>query len=333
MAEHASRFSSWEEDDRAAWKVDRAFQGQVWQWLTRHPDIKVGKDGKAKQWSLATVQAHNGKITSKTKERNDTTLQNASIASAKDKSFDAYEATPASLSTDHILLSKDGNKPPAQTDQTVNKSSLAKAPKSPLFSSTPARAQATLREPSNDATFKRQEPHIKLYACDDRLWWAAAGHGPDHEKVPPNHFSCLSIIASFREKGIPQPELVRLSGQDNRSVPKRTQTLQEQGYIEKVPTFFKGHRTSQCILRRFAGSFSMEKNLETIVETSQRRVTEPDDSKSSKSSKSTYLGMIQYRDRIEKMFELLQQNPIYGWNKLKKDVVRMSADGSLVLKS
>ena len=173
---------------------------------------------------------------------------------------------------------------------------------------------------SNDGDAS-QVPYIKLYACDDRLWWAAAGHGPDHEKIPPNFFTCLSIIASFREKGIPQPELVRLSGQDNRSVPKRTQTLHEQGYIEKKPTFFGGHRTSQCILKRFATSFSMEKNFAAIVETGQRRPTEPDEPKSSNSGQSTYVGMIQYRDRIEKMFELLKGNPIFGWNDLKKEVV------------
>jgi transcription factor C subunit 3 len=46
-------------------------------------------------------------------------------------------------------------------------------------------------------------------------------------------FILLSIIAAHRGKGILQPELTRISGQDKRSTPLRTQRLHDKGYIEK----------------------------------------------------------------------------------------------------
>ena len=292
----------------------------------------MGKDGKAKQWSLTAIQTHNERFTSKSKEKNGNTRQKISSGEGFDKSLDPVAAMdiPAIIDND-VPFGQDSNEPLVPTLQTAgerNSDVVARDAELPVPSDSPTHTQTSIRASSHDSTPKSQEHYIKVYACDDRLWWAAAGHGPDHEKIPPHQFSCLSIIASFREKGISQPELVRLSGQDNRSVPRRTQSLQEQGYIEKKTTFYKGHRTSQCILKRFANSFSMEKNLKNIVEASYHKETGPDDPKSGRFSKSTYLGMIRYRDRIEKMFELLQQNPVYGWNELKKDVVSMMVDMS-----
>jgi transcription factor C subunit 3 len=81
-----------------------------------------------------------------------------------------------------------------------------------------------------------------------------AGHEPDETKVLPLEFALLSIIASHKSNGIFQTDLVKLSGQDKRSVPKRTDVLQEKGYIEKRAIQIKSVRTSLCVLRRFSKS-------------------------------------------------------------------------------
>lgn len=96
------------------------------------------------------------------------------------------------------------------------------------------------------------EQELRLYTTEDRMWHTLTGHGPDVSKVPPHDFTCLGIIAAHGPNGIIQPNLVKISGQDKRSVPARTQRLCDNGYIIKRPTQAEGSRTSLCILKRFA---------------------------------------------------------------------------------
>lgn len=76
-------------------------------------------------------------------------------------------------------------------------------------------------------------PRIKV--SQERTWQAVAGHPVDLKKLSAMQFILLSIIAAHGADGIQQPELVRLSGQDKRSVPHRTDELAKAGYIEKTP--------------------------------------------------------------------------------------------------
>lgn len=62
----------------------------------------------------------------------------------------------------------------------------------------------------------------------------------------------MSIIGKRKQQGIVQPDLIRISGQDKRSVPKRTDKLQDHGYIIKRPVIWNGMRTSHCTLKEFA---------------------------------------------------------------------------------
>lgn len=87
---------------------------------------------------------------------------------------------------------------------------------------------------------------------DDRVYQAICGHPRDNSKVAPLEFDLLTHIAARRSDGILQGELVRLSGQDKRSVPKRTDALQEKGYIIKEAVYRKGNRTSRLILKKLA---------------------------------------------------------------------------------
>lgn len=83
------------------------------------------------------------------------------------------------------------------------------------------------------------------------MWWALTGHGPDFTKVKRLELELLSIIASHGEQGIAQPKLISLSGQDKRSLPKRTDELHRNGYIEKKPILAHATRTSLCTFARY----------------------------------------------------------------------------------
>ncbi|KAI4178073.1 MAG: hypothetical protein L6R41_008542, partial [Letrouitia leprolyta] len=92
---------------------------------------------------------------------------------------------------------------------------------------------------------------LRLYSRVERRWQAIAGHAPDPIKIPRLDFACLSIIAVHGPKGILQPDLVRISQQDKRSVPERTWRLHNGGYISKIPILINKSHTSKLILKRY----------------------------------------------------------------------------------
>jgi hypothetical protein len=93
-----------------------------------------------------------------------------------------------------------------------------------------------------DATI--QSP--RLFTSQNQTWIAITGHPIDLNKVPGSEFVLLSIIATSGPRGISQPELQKLSGQDKRSVPARTESLHKKGYIDKRPIQWEKARTSLC---------------------------------------------------------------------------------------
>ncbi|KAJ0419002.1 hypothetical protein BJY00DRAFT_172852 [Aspergillus carlsbadensis] len=103
-------------------------------------------------------------------------------------------------------------------------------------------------------TLETGDGPLRVFVSEERTWLAITGHGRDDTKVLPMEFALLSIIASRGPSGITQPELIKLSGQDKRSVPKRTDVLHKKGYIAKRAIQIKAARTSLCTLRRFLGS-------------------------------------------------------------------------------
>ncbi|KAL8735942.1 MAG: hypothetical protein Q9166_000504 [cf. Caloplaca sp. 2 TL-2023] len=104
----------------------------------------------------------------------------------------------------------------------------------------------------NDLLSDQAHAELRIYASTERRWQAIAGHAFDPVKIPRLDFACLSIIAAHREQGILQPDLVRISGQDKRSVPQRTQRLQDGGYISKIPILINKSHTSKMKLQRYA---------------------------------------------------------------------------------
>ncbi|KAL7625363.1 hypothetical protein AAE478_004580 [Parahypoxylon ruwenzoriense] len=94
----------------------------------------------------------------------------------------------------------------------------------------------------------------RLHVSEERQWKTLAGHGPDLKRVPLYEWKALVDIASVREEGILQGDLVRLSGQDKRSLPTRTDALARKGYIIKQPVILRGCRSSKIWLAQFADS-------------------------------------------------------------------------------
>lgn len=102
---------------------------------------------------------------------------------------------------------------------------------------------------------------LRIHTNKERIWQAIAGHSVDYKRVPLHEFVLLSIIAAQGEGGIIQPELTKLSGQDKRSTPHRTDQLAAKGYIEKKSVNIRGFRTSLCTHRKFVGKSSASQHM------------------------------------------------------------------------
>ncbi|KAJ5497312.1 B-block binding subunit of TFIIIC [Penicillium fimorum] len=139
-------------------------------------------------------------------------------------------------------------------------------------------------------------PPLRIYVSEERSWVAITGHPPDESKVLPLEFALLSVIASRKSKGIVQPDLVKISGQDKRSVPKRTDALQRKGYIDKRPVQTKTARTSLCTLQRFY------------------RQTTADQTKEEPQSKN----MIDFDSFNTSLFDILREHQLIARNDLKR---------------
>ena len=115
-------------------------------------------------------------------------------------------------------------------------------------------------EPNTDGLNRFCSNHLntRMHADQESMWPVLTGHGPDLHRVRPLDFEILSLIAAHGVKGILQYDLVRISGQDKRSVPHRTDKLNDAAYIVKESVFvWEQHnrnrlRTSLCTLKRFA---------------------------------------------------------------------------------
>lgn len=122
-------------------------------------------------------------------------------------------------------------------------------------------AQPSEREAATSAVALQLKGR-RVFTTEDRIWHAIAGHGPDSRRIPPLEFDILSIVAAHGSMGILQPTITKLTGQDKRSVPKRTDRLQEKGYISKETVVGGTGKTSLLRLKRFSRTQSLEDPLE-----------------------------------------------------------------------
>ena len=204
--------------------MDRPFLEQVWNWLVKNPDIRLGSHSRHKQLTLSQVEASNAAI--------EQSEQSCSIAQETNLSEAAGSSQVAVVQTNI----QDGD---IGQNQETSKTASGKK-----------KGAATTETPDFN-------PGIRLYASQNRMWHALTGHGPDFSKVKSLDFICLSIIAAHGPKGIVQHDLVRISGQDKRSLPARTDRLHNDGYIEKrrvsvqLVNPSRVLHTSKCFLKRF----------------------------------------------------------------------------------
>ena len=196
--------------------MDRPFLEQVWNWLVQHPEIRVGKNGEGNKLSLSQVEA-------------------------------SFQKDTGNISPENALQ--------RINSETQQESLLGS---SVTRSAHPARIkgldqkQAPPKRKEKSAMLPASVSEYRLYTTEARAWQAIAGHGPDYSRIQPLEFQCLSIISSRRNHGILQSDLVKISDQDKRSVPKRTDLLAAGGYIDKRPVLTKGMKTSLLYAKRFA---------------------------------------------------------------------------------
>ncbi|TLD29677.1 tfiiic transcription initiation factor complex subunits tfc3 [Venturia nashicola] len=99
---------------------------------------------------------------------------------------------------------------------------------------------------------------LRIWTTRDRVWKTLTGHGVDFKRIPPMEFTALSYIAAAGQKGILQPDLIHGTGQDKRSLPKRTDNLAKNGYIDKKAVMLKSQKTSLLRLARWASTETSE---------------------------------------------------------------------------
>ncbi|KAI7088298.1 hypothetical protein KC356_g3409 [Hortaea werneckii] len=105
--------------------------------------------------------------------------------------------------------------------------------------------------PSMPTAAEDQHADERLFATEERMWHAIAGHGIDTKRIPYLEFQCLSVIAAHGRTGVLQPDITRITGQQKQSVPKRTQNLADKGYVTKKSVLATGTKTSLLTLKKF----------------------------------------------------------------------------------
>ncbi|THV69172.1 hypothetical protein D6D28_06103 [Aureobasidium pullulans] len=111
--------------------------------------------------------------------------------------------------------------------------------------------KSTAPEPSNPLTpVFAAHVNERLYTTEHRVWHALTDHDVDWKRIPKLEFLCLQVIAAAGRGGVLQPDVTRLTGQDKRSVPKRTDALASKGYITKEMCLGGGIKTSLLRLKK-----------------------------------------------------------------------------------
>lgn len=215
--------------------IDRPFQEQVWKWLVSHPECRVGTRGQDGKPLLSEVKAKNHAL-----RKNEAVTKEV----LPELSVLQKDSQPNGSQKETSCVSPSVSKSADRSAQAQSISEQSGLPES--FQST--NLDASDRCVSRSRAADRED---RVYASEERMWHALTGHGVDYSKVASLDFACLSIIAAAGPKGIIQPELVKLSDQDKRSVPRRTQNLFENGYITKTPVLSGAARTCICTLKRF----------------------------------------------------------------------------------
>ncbi len=216
-------------------------------WLTKHPEIDVGKAKEGNRLSLGAAEEL-GKA-----DQVEQHTENSAQSTTTLRISGEHEATRLELGDGrHAVRTADDSRdpaPPTEDDQVPIP--LAGTENGDGSACIPAALHENGERSAIAVTVTKGMRPLRIYVSEARIWQAVAGHAPDSSRIPRLDFMLLSIIAAHREKGVLQPDLTRISGQDKRSTPLRTQRLHDRGYIEKRKVQLRGQSTSLCTLRKF----------------------------------------------------------------------------------
>ena len=153
--------------------------------------------------------------------------------------------------------------------------------------------------------FEDPDPAItspRIYVSQNRMWQALTGHEMDYRRLSSMQLMLLSIIAAHGKDGILQPDLVKLSGQDKRSVPGRTDELKTNGYIAKIKVN-KGMSTSLCIHKKYVKDVQFAKASDRIEDVFHE-------------------GTLIMSNFVRLLYSLLQENEYFPMRELRPRLVR-----------
>ncbi|KAI1847222.1 hypothetical protein JX265_013347 [Neoarthrinium moseri] len=177
-------------------------------------------------------------------------------ASIESQEVDATDAAHASIVWKWLVARKDVIVVPSRVRNMSLDEALALSQDGPTSSMGPPESlkdtpQSSQSEPKRKSSAPDPNARPRLFLSEERQWKAIAGHGPDLKRLPQFEWKALVAIASVKEKGILQGDLTRLTGQDKRSLPMRTDALARKGYIIKQSAMLRGCRTSKLWLAQF----------------------------------------------------------------------------------
>ncbi|PVH97536.1 hypothetical protein DM02DRAFT_567905 [Periconia macrospinosa] len=271
----------------------RNFYEKAWRWVTTHPDIRIFDGEKTYMLSLSDLESLENEISSASNGHSvvarekripeasasvpafPNTSPSSSITSLRSSLIDRLTAE-GSLSTQWSHAKSRSatdvgdvyNAEPHRTHK--NRTYGLEQHDEPEQSCSPdeskiirnSRAPRGVPEIAKvvEPAFDDLPSPIKcprIFASQERVWQAVSGHSIDLKRLPSMEFICLCVIAIHGPSGITQPDLIKITGQDKRSVPKRTDELAKKGYIEKRPIQDGKLRTSLCVHKKFvkAGNF------------------------------------------------------------------------------
>jgi transcription factor C subunit 3 len=225
--------------------LGRAFYERLWQWLTDHPDIRIVYQQEVRHFTLSEFEAAELHETGTIGETHSTDLGQPSTNNVKGIVQPSKGLCGLRDSLRQRVLENGHNSKElvARSSETLALTTISRPIRN--LPSGPSHITAVFDEPDSSITAPR------LYASQSRVWQALTGHGIDLKKVPSMEFVLLSLIAARGAAGITQPELINISGQDKRSVPKRTDELARKNYIAKISVQANKMRTSLCIHAKF----------------------------------------------------------------------------------
>ena len=255
--------------------VDRPFLEYIWKWLIQSSDVSVGQHDQYRNLTLAEAEAS---YQLQQPSNPDGNLPHTPSDSRDQVCRDEADIIDEIGSGEASAGDKEASTKPIASDQEMIGQPHVPATKSSdsgVFKAASVEKNQPIIAPENNGTPDEPvaEHAIRLFASEDRVWHALTGHGPDHTRVKELDLNLLSIISNHKAKGILQNDLVKISGQDKRSLPNRTDRLHEHGYIEKkkvVAVIWDGRHnrklpTSICVLKRFAKDPQHKRELERLA--------------------------------------------------------------------